>query len=655
MIDEKLLVPYESTPLRGERLLVLAPHPDDEVFGCGGLIALHNQEKRDVRVVVVTDGAEGDAGASDRKAFRETREAESREGLEVLGGGSIDFLRLPDRALKAAKDLSTKLAEALATQRPDLILVPHPLEIHPDHVALARAFVDAIQAHDELREPLATARVAFYEVSQPLMPNTIVDISSVASIKTEAAAKHQTQMEARNYLHVAEGLSHFRTLTLDGATNAEGYYVAEVDTLRVTSWGELCNLVSARRDREPMTTTEALPISVVIRTKNRLEWLSEAVGSVLANDYPAKIVVVNDGGTSPREKLASLSGDIDLVEHSRSEGRSEAMNAGVREADTAWIAFLDDDDLYYTDHLSTLATAASASTTKGVYADAVSVFYATGESGRNEPAKRLRTYAQDFDADLLLVDNYIPLPTLLVRREDILAVGGFDRRFDLFEDWDFLIRLTADGRLLRVPRVTCEIRHFPSSGSAVQATPSGTKEFRDAKTKVWQKHAERLTNDVFAQVIESQKAKVVDARGRAIDAEGRARHLEQDLVRLEREKEILLEEVRHEHARFAEASTELGRLEHELGVVIGDRNAIEAERQRIAAELNRHIGLLQAKTGECEALDALLEEHQSAVSGQTETIQSLFREVERLNGVMTRMESTRAWKLHVFFERIRGR
>lgn len=648
MIEEKSLVPFESAPLRGERLLALAPHPDDEVFGCGGLIALHNQEKRDVHVVVVSDGTQSNQGSEDASDYRDRREAESRAGLEVLGGGAIEFLRLPDRGLSRSAELPETLAELLQKLRPDLVLVPHPLEIHPDHVALARAFLDAIHAHDELWEPLATARIAFYEISQPLMPNTLVDVSTVASLKKEAGAKHESQTSGRNYLHVAEGLNHFRTLTLDGATHAEGYYVTDVDTLRVTSWGDLCRRVSAERDRPPLTTSESLAISVVIRTRNRIEWLGEAVGSVLANDHPAKIVVVNDGGASPREQLAALSSEIDLVEHSRSEGRSEAMNAGVREAATEWISFLDDDDLFHSDHLATLANAARSSTTKGVYSDAVSVSYRIGEHGRFEPDKRLRTYAQDFDADLLLVDNYIPLPTLLVRREDFFGVGGFDRRFDLFEDWDFIIRLTANGGLLRVPRVTCEIRHFPESGSAVQATPSGSKEFRDAKLKVWEKHADRLTNEVFARAIELQKANILAARGRAVDAEGRARHLESDVTRLEREKASLIEELRREHASYAQESTERGRLEHEIGDVKRDRDRIEAE-------LIRNLESLHARTAECEALSRLLDDHKESVASQGETIQKLFHEIDELNALIVRMEATKAWKLHRFVERVKGK
>src|SRR5436189_2426333 len=95
-IPEAAAIPYESNDLRGERLLVLAPHPDDEVIGCGGLIALHAREGRQVHVVIVTDGAE----AGDATVRRE----ESRRGLTIIGDATVDLLNYPDRKLHQHPD-----------------------------------------------------------------------------------------------------------------------------------------------------------------------------------------------------------------------------------------------------------------------------------------------------------------------------------------------------------------------------------------------------------------------------------------------------------------------------------------------------------------------------------------------------------------------
>src|SRR3954464_9289178 len=123
-MPEAEAIPFEPQDLRGERLLVLAPHPDDEVIGCGGLVAQHLREQRAVRVVVATDGAEAEA-VPDRNAYRELREEESRAALALLGNRGeveIEFLRLPDRALAGSLlQLRYSLGLVLRRFRPDLI------------------------------------------------------------------------------------------------------------------------------------------------------------------------------------------------------------------------------------------------------------------------------------------------------------------------------------------------------------------------------------------------------------------------------------------------------------------------------------------------------------------------------------------------------
>src|SRR5437763_12388204 len=96
IMPEAEAIPFEPQDLRGERLLVLAPHPDDEVIGCGGLVALHLRENRAVHVLVVTDGAQGGDPA--------IREGESLSGLALLGHASTEFLRYRDRRLENELD-----------------------------------------------------------------------------------------------------------------------------------------------------------------------------------------------------------------------------------------------------------------------------------------------------------------------------------------------------------------------------------------------------------------------------------------------------------------------------------------------------------------------------------------------------------------------
>ena len=291
--------------------------------------------------------------------------------------------------------------------------------------------------------------------------------------------------------------------------------------------------------------------------------MREAVESVRANDHPADIVVVNDGGASP-----NLDDGVRVVQHEKSRGRSEAMNSGVRAAATKYVAFLDDDDLYYPEHLSTLASAAqSAPASAAWYSDAVSAFYSIGPSGGYENRSRLRLFGGDFDRELLLVDNYIPLPTLLVEREAFLAAGGFDPQFDLFEDWDFLIRLSQRGDFTHVPRVTCEIRHFEGGGSIVLASPEGSKRFRDAKLQVWKKHAALISNETFANVFERRKQRATILESSVVEEKGRRAFIENENARLEREKGQLIAEIQALHNAVNERTMYIKELEGAIAVL----------------------------------------------------------------------------------------
>lgn len=620
-------IPYKPDPLRGERLLVLAPHPDDEVIGCGGLIALHLREGRPVRIVVATDGSAmgGDAGL---------REEETARGVARLGTAQLEFLRFPDRALgdSAADPIRRHLLEF----RPDLILVPGPIEIHPDHLALSRVFCELVQKDETLFADLAVSRVAFYEVSHPLRPTALVDITEVAEEKYAAIAEHRSQLDARDYLSYARGLNAYRTMTLPASAKyAEAYHVIDLPELRTTAFSALQKRVSAQRD--VIVTENAVPISVVIRTKDRPALLSEAIDSVRGNEYPCEIVVVNDGGTKPDVE------GVRLIHHERSRGRAAAGNAGVEAASKAFVAFLDDDDLYFPEHLSTLARATS-SNHAGWYADAISAFLRPGEQGTYETHTRLRLFAQSYDPELLLIDNYIPLPTLLVPRTTFQETGGFDPSFDLFEDWDFLIRLSRCGNLLRIPRVTCEIRHFEGGTSIVLAAPEGSDPFRTAKLQIWKKHGALEDPHVIANVFERQKRAAGETYSALVESKGQSGHARRDIARLEREKGDILRQA-------GELRESLNAYVHRVGHLEGTLAALD----NLVRDYTEQVLAGERLQKEIEALHAENRHSRADLEHHREESQRLHVEIQRLNGLLDMIYRSRTWKIHTLMEKVRGR
>lgn len=213
---EPELVPYTPLDLGAvEALLVLAPHPDDEVFGCGGLLALAAQRGARLRIVVATDGvAGGDASM---------REQECRAAAHVLLGAAaddaLDFWRLPDRGLEPDDALRTRVAALLQAFAPSVVVVPSPFEVHPDHRALCRAAVEAVAAL-----PANAAQLMFCEIGQPLLANALVDITPVVALKQAAMGCFTSQLAGQRYDEQILALNRYRAYTLGpSVTHAEAY------------------------------------------------------------------------------------------------------------------------------------------------------------------------------------------------------------------------------------------------------------------------------------------------------------------------------------------------------------------------------------------------------------------------------------------------
>jgi LmbE family N-acetylglucosaminyl deacetylase len=136
------------------RVLVIAPHMDDESLGCGVLLATHPR-KDQAHVLIVTDGSlSPDApkpGNGETRRLAALRENEARDALAVLGvpAANLTLLGLPDGSLPA---LGARLRAALTSHiqklAPNSVFVPFRYDRHPDHLAVNRAVCDAKRAGD---------------------------------------------------------------------------------------------------------------------------------------------------------------------------------------------------------------------------------------------------------------------------------------------------------------------------------------------------------------------------------------------------------------------------------------------------------------------------------------------------------------------------
>jgi LmbE family N-acetylglucosaminyl deacetylase len=231
--------PARATPPTG-RVVVLAPHMDDEVFGCGGTIALAADAGARVTFLYVTDGGKGYPGArldgppdpevaASEAELAARRKEEARRAAAVLGVADLVFLDRPDGVLAVTADAVAALADTLARRAPSVVFLPFLTDLHHDHWITNCLFV---QAAGRAR---LSPRVACwgYEVWTPLVANAVVDITSVADRKRLAMQEFPSQQTEFDYPRAMLGLNTYRSLHRGRAHGlAEAFHVAEFGVYR---------------------------------------------------------------------------------------------------------------------------------------------------------------------------------------------------------------------------------------------------------------------------------------------------------------------------------------------------------------------------------------------------------------------------------------
>ncbi len=200
-------------------VLVVAPHPDDEVLGAGGFLALSASAGATVHVAIVTRGR---PPLFSEEQVRRVR-AEARRAHGVLGVHTTHFLDNEAAALDQVphRELNAQMTRLFQDVRPDGLLLPFPGDLHKDHELVFRSALVAARPDREWApkwilayETLSETNWNAPHVSPPFIPQVFVDISDYLDVKLAALqcygsqvrpAPHERSLEAVRVLAVHRG------------------------------------------------------------------------------------------------------------------------------------------------------------------------------------------------------------------------------------------------------------------------------------------------------------------------------------------------------------------------------------------------------------------------------------------------------------------
>jgi glycosyltransferase involved in cell wall biosynthesis len=202
-------------------------------------------------------------------------------------------------------------------------------------------------------------------------------------------------------------------------------------------------------------------VSVIIPCYNGERFIGEAIESVLAQSFKNfEVIVVNDGSTdgSGSIVLEYLSDPrVRYIEHAENRGISAARNTGIKEATGTHIAFLDQDDLWRSDKLEkqmAVFTSAREGDVALVFSDRCIVFSDNPHRKRHfkETPSGLNTFSREKTIEAFYLRNFIPMVSILVRRECFDELGLLDENIRSGgDDYEFCTRLLRRYRVFHIP------------------------------------------------------------------------------------------------------------------------------------------------------------------------------------------------------------
>ena len=183
-------------------------------------------------------------------------------------------------------------------------------------------------------------------------------------------------------------------------------------------------------------------VSIIMPAYNAGQTIQQAIQSVVDQTHQRReLIVIDDGSSDDTAAIVRGFGEAVRYHRQQNAGPAVARNCGIRLSRFPWVAFLDADDVWLPEKLSTQLEAVGKSGARAVYTNCRNF-------GSIDRVAEFRSEQPMPSGDVfedLLHDNFLTLSTLMIRRDALRAANGFLSEMTGAEDWDLWLRLAADG------------------------------------------------------------------------------------------------------------------------------------------------------------------------------------------------------------------
>jgi len=221
-----------------------------------------------------------------------------------------------------------------------------------------------------------------------------------------------------------------------------------------------------KQKRNTVQTLKDQPlVSIIMATKDREKIIPNAINSVINQNYKNwELIIVNDGGSNLENLINNYSDSrIRYINLDENKGKSHANNIAIEKSKGEIIAYLDDDDRWYKNHLETTVTELLKHKSRNlVYTNYVKVYCTTNSNNEQIPTRKEIIELKEQRANQVSYGNLIPNLNIVHKKFLFEKAGIFDEQLSYREDWDILRRFSYFTHFIHVPEVTGEYWSNPT-------------------------------------------------------------------------------------------------------------------------------------------------------------------------------------------------